>query len=55
MARRNAHAGGIFFMVGLLTGFIFGVAMGQTMAGVLAGTGLGIAAALLVWLVDRRR
>jgi hypothetical protein len=29
--------------------------MGQAMKGVLIGTGLGIAAALLLWLLDRRR
>jgi hypothetical protein len=55
MARRNARAGGIFLMIGILGGSAWGVAAGQPMLGVLAGTGIGIAAAVLVWLVDRGR
>ena len=55
MAQRNAKAGGIFLMVGILAGFAWGVARGEPMLGILAGTALGIAAALLLWLVDRRR
>ena len=55
MARRNARAGGIFLMAGILAGFAWGVASGEPMLGILAGTALGIAAAVLLWLVDRRR
>ena len=55
MARRNARAGGIFLMVGILAGFAWGVASGEPMLGILSGTALGIAAAVLLWLVDRRR
>lgn len=55
MAKRNDRAGGIFLMVGILGGFIWGIATGQAMLGALAGTALGIAAALLLWLLDRRR
>ena len=55
MARRNARAGGIFLMIGILGGFGWGIASGNAMLGVLAGTGAGIAAAVLLWLVDRRR
>ena len=42
-------------MIGILAGSIWGVSVGTPMKGVLIGTGLGIAAALLVWLFDRRR
>lgn len=55
MARRNAQAGGIFLTVGILAGLAWGAARGQPMLGILAGTALGIAAAVLLWLVDRRR
>ena len=55
MTRRNAQAGGIFLMAGIVGGGAFGIAYGEPMRGVLIGTGLGILAALLVWLIDRRR
>ena len=55
MATRNARSGGIFLTIGILAGSIWGVTVGAPMKGVLIGTGLGIAAALLVWLLDRRR
>jgi hypothetical protein len=55
MARRNATAGGIFLTVGILGGFAIGASMAEPMKGILAGTALGAAAALLAWLVDRRR
>jgi hypothetical protein len=54
MAKRNARAGGIFLMAGILGGLAWGLASGEPMLGVLAGTALGIAAAVLLWLVDRR-
>ena len=55
MATRNARSGGIFLMIGILAGTVWGVAAGAPMKGVLIGTGLGIVAALLVWMFDRRR
>ncbi len=42
-------------MIGILAGLIWGVARGEPMLGILSGTALGIAAAVLLWLVDRRR
>ena len=55
MAKRSAQAGGIFLTLGILAGAVAGVATGNPMRGVLIGTGLGIAAAVLLWLLDRRR
>lgn len=55
MARRNAKAGGIFLTMGILAGFAWGITRGEPMLGILAGTALGIAAAVLLWLIDRRR
>lgn len=42
-------------MAAILIGTVGGVMLGNPMQGVLAGTGLGIAAAIAVWLLDRRR
>ena len=55
MARRNAQAGGIFLTLGILVGFGWGAFAGEPMKGILAGTLVGAAAALLLWLLDRRR
>ena len=55
MARRNPRAGGLFLTIGILAGLAWGVGRGEPMLGILAGTALGIAAAVLLWLVDRRR
>lgn len=55
MARRNAQAGGIFVMIGILIGFSWGIAAGEPMPGILIGTAIGAAAALMLWLLDRRR
>jgi len=48
-------SGGIFIAIGVLAGFIGGIAYGEPTIGVLAGTGVGIGAALLLWLGQRRR
>ena len=55
MARRNARAGGIFLTIGILAGLGWGLAAGNPMKGILIGTALGAAAALLLWLLDRSR
>lgn len=55
MTPRTTRAGGCFLTVCILAGFVSGVAVNNPMKGVLIGTGAGIALALLLWLIDRRR
>jgi hypothetical protein len=38
-----------------MAGFVVGILTGDAMRGVLIGTGLGIIAAVAVWLMDRKR
>ena len=52
MTSRNAQAGGVFLTIGVVGGAGVGIAMGNPMAGVLAGSALGAATALLLWLRD---
>lgn len=55
MADRPApQAGGILLALFILAGALIGSIKGQPTIGVLVGTGLGIAAALALWLADRR-
>ena len=53
--KQNGVAGGIFIAIGLLGGAIIGTLKGQSSIGMVAGLGLGILAAVLVWLYDRAR
>ncbi len=54
MANRTSRAGGVFLIIAILGGAAWGIADGNPMKGILIGTGLGIAAAVGVWLLDRR-
>ncbi len=51
--RPNA-AGGVLIALGMIGGAAIGFAIGQATPGFLIGTAVGIAAAVLVWLRDRR-
>lgn len=51
----TTKAGGCFLTLCILAGFPLGLALGNPMKGILIGTGAGIAVALAVWLLDRRR
>ena len=55
MTERATRAGGFFLTVCFLAGLALGLAIDDPMKGVLIGTGVGIALALLLWLIDRRR
>ncbi|HXH14641.1 MAG TPA: hypothetical protein VNJ10_00740 [Sphingomonas sp.] len=47
-------AGGFLVALGMLGGAGIGFAIGQATPGFLIGTAVGVAAAVLVWLRDRR-
>jgi hypothetical protein len=49
------RAGGVILALAILAGALIGVACRQASIGVVAGTGIGIVAALVIWLRDRRR
>ena len=55
MAKREPKAGGFWWMAAIVLGAAWGIAVGNPMKGVLAGTAAGAAIALAVWLLDRRR
>ena len=48
-------AGGFLLSVALLTGALTGVFLGQPSIGFLIGAGIGLALAILIWLVDSKR
>ena len=52
---RSPRAGGAIIALAVLAGAIVGARLGQPSVGVLAGVGAGVAAAALIWLLDRRR
>jgi hypothetical protein len=54
-ARATTRAGGCFLTICILAGFPLGLAIGDPMKGILAGTGAGVALALITWLIDRSR
>ncbi len=55
MSTRNPLAGGCFLTLCIIGGFFAGLATGNVMKGVLAGTALGASLATGLWLIDRRR
>lgn len=54
-SKASSMAGGIFIAIGMLAGAIVGVAVDQPSAGMIIGLGSGIAVAVVVWLLDRKR
>jgi hypothetical protein len=55
MQRPTARAGGCFLTLFIFAGFVAGLAIGNPMKGVLAGTAIGALLAIILWLIDRRR
>lgn len=55
MPQRNSRAGGCFLTIFILAGFLYGLSIQNPMKGVLIGTAIGAALAVVVWLIDRRR
>jgi 4-amino-4-deoxy-L-arabinose transferase-like glycosyltransferase len=55
MTERNTRAGGCFLTICILAGFVLGLAINNPMKGILIGTGAGIALAVLLWMIDRRK
>lgn len=53
--KASSMAGGIFIAIGMLAGAIVGVMINQPSAGMVVGLGLGIAVAVVIWLVDSKR
>ncbi|TPG18608.1 hypothetical protein EAH79_00175 [Sphingomonas koreensis] len=50
----SSAAGGVLLALGLMGGSVVGLAMNQPTIGFLIGGAIGIAAAIAVWLRDRR-
>lgn len=55
MPRPTSRAGGCFLTICILAGFPLGLAIGNPMKGILICTGVGIVAAVAIWLLDRDR
>jgi uncharacterized membrane protein (UPF0136 family) len=55
MTRPDPRAGGCFLSMLILVGFVAGLALGDPVAGALAGTAAGALLALAIWLLDRKR
>jgi len=53
--RRSPAAGGIFLFLGPVIGAVYGVEAGQPVVWMLVGFAVGVAIALAIWLVDRRK
>lgn len=48
-------AGGFLVAIGLTVGAVLGMTRGNALLWLLGGAAVGVAAAVVVWLIDRRR
>ena len=55
MTTPTPRAGGLFLILPIVAGFLWGVVSGRAMQGALAGLAIGVVLATIVWAVDRRR
>ena len=55
MVTRSPAAGGIFLFMSPVIGALYGIGRGAPILWMLIGFAIGVALALIVWLVDRRR
>ena len=55
MAKRSPIAGGIFLFLGPVLGALYGVDRGRPVEWMLAGFAIGLALAVVIWLVDRKK
>jgi UDP-N-acetylmuramyl pentapeptide phosphotransferase/UDP-N-acetylglucosamine-1-phosphate transferase len=53
--RRTPTAGGIFLFLGPVIGALYGISRGEPILWMLYGFASGVALALLIWLIDRRK
>ena len=52
---RNAQAGGIFLFLAPVIGLLYGIGRGNPIKWLVVGFVIGLAIAIGVWLVDRRK
>lgn len=52
--RRSPAAGGIFLFLGPVVGALYGIGRGDPIQWMLYGFGIGVALAVIIWLVDKR-
>lgn len=53
--RSSPAAGGFLIAIGLTVGAVLGMTRGNAVLWLLAGALIGVAAAVAIWLTDRRR